>query len=142
MRDNKELAIYIKPNTDIFTVFLLFLIPLKWLLAWLLAICAHEFSHWIAVRICGGKILSLNISVGGAKMDCASLSKGMQLAAILSGPIGGLIPVLFCRWIPRTALCCIVLSIYTLLPLRPLDGGNTLEIILGERSLLMAVERK
>ena len=129
-----QAKVNIRPNTYIYIVVLLFLIPLKWLLAWLLAAGFHELCHWIAVRLCGGEIYNVTIGLGGAKMECSPLSKGHQLFSLLCGPIGGLLPLLFARWLPRTVLCCWALSVYNLLPLLHLDGGRALEILLGAKA--------
>ena len=125
--------VYIKPNTYIYMVLLLFLIPIKWLFAWILAAGFHELCHWLAVKLCGGEIYSISIGIGGAKMDCGPLSDKKRLFAVLSGPIGGFLLLIFGRWLPRTALCSWLLSIYNLLPLLPLDGGRALEILLGNK---------
>lgn len=128
------MRITIKPNTYLYLVLLLFLIPLPWLCAWLLAMCMHELCHWLAVKLCGGRIYSLSIGIGGAQMTGSVLSHGKRLFAILSGPVGGILPVFLGRWFPRLALCCWILSVYNLLPLTPLDGGRALQILFQERT--------
>lgn len=132
-----QAKIHIRPNTYIYMVLLLFLIHLKWLLAWLLAAGFHELCHWLAVKMCGGEIYSITIGLGGAKMECSPLPTRKRLFAILCGPIGGLLPLLFARWIPRTALCCWALSAYNLLPLLHLDGGRALEVFLDSKAALV-----
>lgn len=126
----------IRPNTYIYIVLLLFLIPIKWIVAWVLAAGFHEICHWFAVRLCGGEIHRITIGLGGAKMECSPMSNGKRVFAVLSGPIGGLLPLALARWIPRTALCCWFLSMYNLLPLLHLDGGRVLEILLGARAVI------
>ena len=125
----------LKPNTYIYLVLLLFLIPIKWVLAWVFAAGFHEVCHWLAVKLCDGEIYSISIGLGGAKMECSPMSNKKKLFAVLSGPIGGLLPLLFARWIPRIALCSWVLSMYNLLPLLHLDGGRVLEILLGSKAV-------
>ncbi|MBR5023234.1 MAG: hypothetical protein IKY18_08645 [Oscillospiraceae bacterium] len=127
----------IKPNTYIYIVLLLFLVPLKWLFAWVFAAGFHEICHWLAVRLCGGEIYSIMIGIGGAKMECGPMTKKKRLLAVLFGPLGGLLLVLFARWIPRVALCSWFLSLYNLLPLLQLDGGRALEILFGEKALVL-----
>lgn len=127
----------IRPNTYIYMVLLLFLIPIKWILAWVFAAGFHEICHLIAVKACGGEIYSITVDLGGAKMECSPMSDKKRLFAVLSGPIGGLFPLLFARWIPRTALCCWFLSMYNLLPLLHLDGGRALEIFLGAKAVIV-----
>lgn len=127
----------VKPNTYIYIVLLLFLVPLKWLFAWLFAAGFHEVCHWIAVKLCGGEIYSITIGLGGAKMECGPMTKRKRLLAVLCGPLGGLFLLLFARWIPRVAICSWFLSLYNLLPLRQLDGGRALEILIGEKTFIL-----
>lgn len=133
MRIKPITQISVKANTYIYLVLLLLLLPLPWLTAWLTAIVFHEFSHWAAVRCCGGDVYRLTVGIGGANMECSNLSEGRRLIAILSGPVFGFAPVLLGRWIPRTAVCSWVLSVYNLLPMLPLDGGRALRILLNRR---------
>ena len=121
----------IKPNTYLYLVILLFLLPIEWLLAWLMAMVVHEFSHWLGVKLCGGKVLELSASIGGIQMQSTPLTDRKRLFSILSGPFGGLLLASLGRWFPRMALCSWVLSVYNLLPLLFLDGGKALEIIAG-----------
>lgn len=127
----------IKPDTYIYIVLMLFLAPLKWLLAWLFAAGFHEICHLIAVKLCGGEICSILIGPNGAKMECGPMSKRNRLFAVLCGPLGGLLLVLFARWIPRIALCSWFLSLFNLLPILQLDGGRALEILLGKKALIL-----
>lgn len=132
-----QTKIDIKPVTYIYIVMLLFLVPLKWLLAWLFAAAFHEACHWIAVKLCGGEIHSISVGLGGAKMECGPMTKRKRLLAILCGPLGGLFLVLFATWIPRIALCSWFLSMFNLLPLRQLDGGRALEILFGKNAIIL-----
>lgn len=127
----------IRPSVYIYMVLLLFFVPLKWLFAWVFAAVFHEMCHWAAVKLCGGEIHSIKIGLGGAEIKCGPMSDPKRLFAVLSGPLGGLLPLLFARWIPRTALCCWVLSMYNLLPLLNLDGGRATEILLGSRAAVL-----
>lgn len=141
MRPEQIMRVNVKPNTYIYLVLLLFLVPIKWLAAWLLAVGFHELCHWVAVKLCGGEVYVLTVGIGGANMECSPLSNGKRLFAVLSGPIGGFALVLLGRWFPRTALCSWLLSVYNLLPLLPLDGGRALEILLGQRPAFAFIEK-
>lgn len=132
-----QTKINIKSTTYIYMVLLLFLVPLKWLFAWLFAAGFHEVCHWLAVKLCGGEIYSITVGIAGAKMECSSMKKTKRLFAILSGPLGGLLLLAFARWIPRIALCSWLLSMYNLLPLLPLDGGTALEVLLGTKIYIL-----
>jgi len=141
MRHKDSVRISVKANTYIFFVLLLFLIPIPWLLAWVTAVFLHELSHYMAVRILGGNIYHITVSIGGMDMQTSPLTDGRHLIAILSGPIGGFLPVLFARQIPRLAVCCWILTLYNLLPLLPLDGGRMWEILLGRRQFFYVLQK-
>lgn len=134
------MQITVKPNTYIFIAVLLLLVPLPWLAAWLSAIVVHEFCHWFAVRICGGRIKRLCVGVAGADMQSSGLSERKYLFCILCGPIGGFLPILFGVWIPRIALCSWLLSVYNLMPVLPLDGGRALQILVNNETKFHRIE--
>lgn len=126
--------LHIRPSTYIYIVLLLLLIPFRWVLAWIFAAGFHELCHWLAVKLCGGEVCRITVGLGGAEMECSPMSGKKSLFAVLSGPAGGLFLLLFARWIPRTALFSLFLSVYNLLPLLPLDGGRALAILVGARA--------
>ena len=101
-------------------------LPIRWLLAAMTAAVCHELFHIAAVYLCGGSISGLIIGGNGAVMDAQPMSKGRELICSLAGPVGGLLLLLFVRWIPRIAICAAFHSLYNLLPIYPLDGGRAL----------------
>ena len=60
--------ISVKTNTYVFLTMLLFFIPVRWIISWVIAISFHELCHFLAVRLCNGKIYHLTIGLGGAEM--------------------------------------------------------------------------
>lgn len=106
-------------------------LPLKWLLAALLAAAVHEGFHIAAVYLLGGQIHGLSLGSGGAVISAAPMSQGRELFCVLAGPVGSLILLLFARWIPRTAVCALIQSAYNLLPFLNLDGGRALRCLLA-----------
>lgn len=131
----------VKANTYIYLTILLFVIPLRWIVSWLVAVAFHEFCHWLAVRLCRGSVYCLEIGLGGATMQCSNMTNGYRLFSILCGPIGGLLLVGIGRWFPRVALCSFFLSLYNLMPLLPLDGGRALCILLKESKWFFAFQK-
>lgn len=107
----------------------LLVLPVHWVGAVILAAAVHEGSHYIAVRLCGGKIGKFGVGTVGAKLEAFRLSTGEELICALAGPVGGFALMLVSRWLPRTALCAVLQSLYNLLPVYPLDGGRALRCI-------------
>ena len=123
----------IKPNTYILLTVLLLTLPIKWIVAWLAAITVHELSHYICVKVFGGAIYSIQITLAGVEMQCGNLSKRQVLLATICGPVGGLLFTPLGCYFPRTALCSFFLSLYNLLPVIPFDGGNALRILIKSK---------
>lgn len=113
----------------ILAALMLLVLPLKWLLAAALAAAVHEGAHYLALKLCRCKVLSLQVGTGGAVIETDCISRGKELFCALAGPVGGLTLLLFAKWLPRTAVCALVQSAYNLLPLFPLDGGRALGCI-------------
>lgn len=115
----------------IFLAFGLLILPLRWMLAAAAAAAFHELCHYLAVRMCGGRVFSMRVGGSGALMESEGLSKGQVLFCTLAGPVGGIMLLLFAKWIPAVAVCAAFQSAYNLLPLENLDGGAALRSLLS-----------
>lgn len=100
------------------------LLPVKWLVASLLAAAVHELFHCLALSLLGHGRPALRLTARGAGLDAAGLSRGAELLCALAGPAGALLLLLCGRIYPRLAICALVQSAYNLLPVYPLDGGR------------------
>lgn len=120
----------VEPGALILLALLLLVLPLKWLLAALLAAAVHELWHLAAVRLLGGRPQGLWIGARGACMGAVLPGRGKELLAIAAGPLGSLSLVLFARALPRTALCGLIQGLYNLIPVEPLDGGRAARLLL------------
>lgn len=105
-------------------VLMIFLLPLRWLGASVIAALLHELGHYTAVRLCGGSVQGLKLGVSGAIMETSGLNHTAELICLLAGPVAGLLPMLVFRCFPVISVCGLVQSIYNLLPIYPLDGGK------------------
>lgn len=109
----------------------LLIIPVKWILAWHISVIIHEMGHFLAIKILGGQVISFRICGHSCQMESTAVSDIKALLCQLAGPIAGLIPLLFARYIPRIAVCGLFHSLYNLLPIYPLDGGKVLRIVIN-----------
>lgn len=135
-----KLNIFIKPNTYIYLTLLLLIIRIQWFISWLIAVLFHELCHYIVVKLCKGNVDIIEADLSGIKMHCDNLSNICRIVAILSGPLGGFLLCTLGRSFPRLAVCSFFLSIYNLLPILPLDGGQALKIILKSRKMFKYIQ--
>ena len=122
---------------------MLLILPLPWIVAFLLASCFHELCHYAALRLSGHRVIRLGFGTNGILMETQFLSNKSELFCTLAGPLGGLCLLFFGRWFPRTAICAGLQSLYNLLPIYPLDGGRILRCLARQHlppGVAMAVE--
>lgn len=110
------------------------------LLLLLSAAAVHELGHAAVLRAFDAPATAFRLSPFGAAMrtDSAGLSYPKELAAVLAGPAanllcGGLLAILARKsLLPYSpAGAHFVLGIFNLLPVRPLDGGRALDLLLS-----------
>ncbi|MBR3570039.1 MAG: hypothetical protein IKN96_04455 [Oscillibacter sp.] len=110
---------------------------LRPLLTVLSAALVHECGHWLALRRFGARVRRVRLGVCGAviESDCARLSYGREVLCVLAGPGANLLAAALCRAAgnpyPAFAGANLILCAFNLLPVRPLDGGRALELLLA-----------
>ena len=134
MCHKKRFCVHIAPSALILlALFLLVSSPLL-LLALLGAAVCHELGHCAALYLLHCRITALHITALGAEMQVAGrLSYGGELLAAAAGPAANLLlslPLAFCgRWWESGYLFAgaqLILGLFNLLPIAPLDGGSLL----------------
>ena len=105
----------------------------------------HELGHLAVLGLLGGRVTGLRISVFGAELttDAARLSYPREIAAVLAGPgvnlLCGLLLAGHHAWVAAGAH--LSLCLFNLLPVRPLDGGRALYLIIAALAGPAAGER-
>lgn len=123
-------SVSVDPWACIFAALLLLLVPLRWLLAAVLAAILHECFHILAIRLCGKHIFSIHIGLGGTTIETDVSGITQELLCALAGPFGSLLLLTFCHCFPELALCAGAQGLFNLLPIYPLDGGRALQCLL------------
>ncbi len=100
----------------------------------MLAAALHEAGHWVVIRLLGGRVGLLRITAVGAELRLSPvcvLSWAGELAAALAGPGINIITAVAAVALFGTRAylfggLSIMLALFNLLPILPLDGGRAL----------------
>ena len=106
---------------------MLLLFPLRFLVGVLLAALIHELGHLLALKIAGGRVLSIRLRSFGARIEAAPMSPGRTALCALAGPAAGALTIFAYKTFPELALAGLVQTVFNLLPVYPLDGGRALK---------------
>ena len=123
-------------------VFILCSSPLL-LAALLLAALAHELGHYFVLRRSNCGVSGVYVTALGAEMRLSHpqrLSYGREMAATAAGPLVNLLWAVALSWAGQRwemlylfSGAQLVLGLFNLLPVRPLDGGQLLWLALAWR---------
>ena len=107
-------------------------------MAFTLAAGCHELGHLLVLALLRKRIYGLSLGVFGAVIETASLGYVEEAICAAAGPVMNFLLFFFClhNWF-IFAFCNLVLLVYNLLPLYPLDGGRAFRALL----LLLLPER-
>ena len=120
-------------KVDLHPGFLWFLALLCWLdtmgLFWwiLLAVLLHELGHLLIIWLLGAKLQSIRLRFCDIRIDTAPLSYMQEMIAAMGGPTVNLLCFLVFRQIRSDfSAVSLLLGLFNLLPIIPLDGGRFL----------------
>jgi Zn-dependent protease len=143
MKKKQRIRFYISPGFLVSLAVLLYF-DRQGILIWLLPGCiVHEAAHWAALRLAGGGVSEVRLTISGVAMELRhpdALSYPGELAAALAGPLANLFlaltAALLGRWVTAPVFYLfsglnLGLMVWNLLPAEPLDGGRALSVILS-----------
>lgn len=125
-----ELRLWVDPGAMLILALVVLLVPLRWLLAWVLSVSVHELGHLLAVKLLGIPVYRVIFGASGARIETAPMDPGQELLCALAGPLAGLGLIFLGRWLPVTAICAFFHTLVNCLPFGNLDGGRVLRCIL------------
>lgn len=100
----------------------------------LAAMTVHELAHAAVILLLGGKIESVRLSFAQVELRTGLLSDRTELWSTAAGPgINLLCGWMFRRGMPAFAAVSLLLALFNLLPVWPLDGGRLLRTLLRMR---------
>lgn len=120
----------IQADFFIYVAILIVIMPIKLVLAWLVAAGLHELCHYIPLRIFRIHVVRLTLGHNGAVMHTEGMLPWQELVSTLCGPAAGVVLLLLSRWFPLLAACGLIQSIYNMLPFYPLDGGRAIRLLM------------
>ena len=127
--NNKRICVTVRPLCYIIVAASVLLIPLRLVLAFMIAITVHELGHYLALKFMNVKIYALTVGTDGVLIDTEPMDRSKELLTTAAGPVFGLLPLLFYRQIPLVALFACLQTVYNLLPIYPHDGGRIIACI-------------
>ena len=108
---------------------MLLLFPLGLVAGIALAALIPEGGHLLGLRLAGGRVLAIKLHIGGARIETAPMPPGRAALCALAGPGAGALTIFVWRFFPELALAGLVQTVFNLLPVYPLDGGQVVRNI-------------
>lgn len=123
--------IELAPSAALFFLLAAWLDPFGAFGPFLLAAAEHELAHLAALRLCGVRVEGIRLGFGDAQIRTGFLGWRAEFICALAGPAANLLsfPAARIRF-PVFAAVSLLLGLFNLLPMPPLDGGRMLRAVL------------
>ncbi len=129
----KRGGVSVSPAGLIFWSFLFFMLPESQAVALLVPVGVHEAGHLLCMKLMGFKIHALSLGMTGLQIDYEQSGRPAAEAVIsAAGPTAGIGLWLLCSLAGAELMggVSLLLSLFNLLPIYPLDGGRICRTIL------------
>ena len=133
----KGLKLEVSPWAAIVYSLLYFFDNDGWFASALPAVVFHEAGHALAIILFGGQIHTVRLDLAGLCLESTLTGhRRKQIICLLAGPCAGFLWTGLAFCIPRefflkSAQVGLVIDLFNLLPVWPLDGGHILRLLLG-----------
>ena len=141
---------YIYPSTIFLPALIYFLNAGYFVLLTAIAVTVHELGHYITLWFFGGELKQLKLWIGGVSMVYGGLGYMGEAITALMGPIASLLLAIessllghVFSYAPAYHLAglSLLLAVFNMLPIFPLDGGRALVSTVARVAGLDSAER-
>ena len=108
----------------LFAAVCVLMLPLNWLIGWLIAVSFHEAGHLAVLRCFSVPVNEIRIGPLGAKISAGHMTLSQEILCAGAGPVCSFLLLLLRRYLPVTALIGLIQGAFNLIPIYPLDGGR------------------
>lgn len=129
-RYTERVSVSMQPAFVAIMVMSLILLPVHWVIGWLLAVFFHELGHVTGIVLLKVPIDSVSIECSGTYIRTGQMIPYQELIVAIMGPLFSSLLLLFSGWIPYAAVCALIQLSFNMLPLSGFDGGRILLIVL------------
>lgn len=133
MKCMKKFRIELHPSFAVGLGLLLALDPGNVLLPYLAAILLHELGHLFCLMLCGIPVRAVRIDFSGMVIQSGTMNRRQEGLCAAAGPFVNLLCSVLCYVRrPVFAACSMLLAVFNLLPVWPLDGGRMMAAIMPD----------
>lgn len=122
----------VRPGFVFFACCLYYLFPGDIVLLFFIFSALHELGHLAALSICRVQVYRVSLGAFGAIIKTGTMGHWQEAICALAGPFMNLFSFwALHRGFPAAAFLSLLLGLYNLLPVFPLDGGVALRALLS-----------